>query len=58
MNRPLFCPACGAPLPEGPHGAQEFGRREPGELEDETGYDCHCDTCKWSGDILPDEEVT
>ena len=55
MNRPLFCPACGVRLAEGPHGAQEFEQRVDFARDSDIGFDCHCDTCKWSGDIYPDE---
>ena len=49
--RPRFCPNCAAPLSEEPHGAQEF---TPGARPDRNGWDCFCDACHWSGDILPD----
>ena len=52
MSEPKFCPNCGAPLPEGPHGRQPFGA-EAGD----GGWDCFCDICKWSGDIMPDDEA-
>ena len=50
--RPNFCPNCAAPLPEGSHGAQGFSHIEL--MEDAEGWDCFCDACYWSGDILPD----
>lgn len=53
--RPKFCPNCAAALPEGSHGAQDFTCYSS---EGESGgcWDCYCDACKWSGDILPDDE--
>ena len=53
MSRPIFCPNCGAKLPEGAHGAQPFVGTG---LVGEDGWDCFCDACRWSGDILPDDE--
>lgn len=50
--RPKYCPNCAALLPEGPHGAQEFGSEGSVNIE---GWDCYCPACEWSGDILPDE---
>lgn len=55
MSRPNYCPNCAAPLPPGSHGAQGFSKTEAGESEG--GWDCYCDACKWSGDIMPDDET-
>ena len=68
MSEPKFCPNCGAPLPEGPRGRQPFfspddpsSRPPPPGTGDrwkgDGGWDCSCDACKWSGDILPDDEA-
>mgnify|MGYP001618310517 CR=1 FL=1 len=54
MARPGFCPNCGKLLPLGPHGAQPFSADEAG-IEGR-GWDCYCKSCKWSGDIMPDNE--
>lgn len=56
MSRPLFCPNCGASLPEGPHGAQPFHLADEDGSCDCGGWDCFCDNCQWSGDIMPDDE--
>ena len=49
--RPLFCPNCATLLPDGSHAPQEFGTTDGSE---ETGWDCFCNACHWSGDIMPD----
>ena len=54
MSRPNFCPHCGHKLPDGAHGAQGFTQGRTGD----GGWDCYCDICGWSGDILPDEEAS
>ena len=56
MTHPMYCPNCGVLLPAGGQGAQPFTRTEKGEGTIEKGWDCYCATCKWSGDIYPDEE--
>ena len=53
MSRPVFCPNCGKKLPDGPHGAQGVTNTVSGR----GGWDCYCETCKWSGDIMPDSEA-
>ena len=55
MPRPSFCPNCGKPLPAGPQGAQPFSEDVTG-IEGR-GWDCYCDACTWSGDIMPDNEA-
>lgn len=50
MSKPLFCPNCRAALPDGPKGAQPFTSGADG------AWDCYCGGCKWSGDIMPDDE--
>jgi len=53
MARPNFCPNCGQPVPDDRNSAQGFSLGETGE----TGWDCYCAYCHWSGDILPDDEI-
>ena len=48
---PKWCPNCATRLPEGAHGAQGFSDTEE---SDATGWDCFCEACYWSGDIIPD----
>jgi hypothetical protein len=49
MRRPSYCPSCGSPLP-GDEASKTL-------VEIEGGYDCYCPCCRWSGDIMPDEEL-
>ena len=50
--RPKFCPNCAAPLPTVSHNTQPWGcDAESYSIE---GWDCFCDACGWSGDIVPD----
>ena len=51
MTRPRYCPNCGVPLSQDPNAAVPFRTRLEG-----SGWDCYCDACKWSGDIMPDDE--
>lgn len=55
MTRPNYCPRCGEPLPDGPHGAQPF--KVSMDAGADGGWDCYCEVCKWSGDIMPDDEI-
>ena len=53
--RPLFCPNCATPLLLGVHGAQPWSAAPgPYSEESEEGWDCFCNACYWSGDIMPD----
>ena len=54
MSRPKFCPNCSTAVDENynyavPFSADSYGRER-------RGWDCYCDGCQWSGDILPDLE--
>lgn len=51
MSKPKHCPNCGAAHVS----AVAFERTYP-NVRGETGYDCYCAQCEWSGDIMPDDE--
>ena len=55
MSEPKFCPNCGWALPDGPRGRQPFSITKAGVTSG--GWDCYCDACSWSGDIMPDDEA-
>ncbi len=52
MSRPAYCPGCGSTLPGDERTAVPISDPESGD----GGYDCYCEACGWSGDILPDDE--
>lgn len=54
---PHYCPNCGKPLSSIQSYWDDSSRPSTPENPFRgIGYDCYCDDCHWSGDIIPDKD--
>ena len=58
VPRPIYCPNCTTELAPDDGGASPFtiiNAPVAQYLPHTDGFECFCDACHWSGDILPDD---
>ena len=58
LHPPNFCPSCGGKLRDDkqPFWADSARMEQPDDPFRGIGYDCYCENCGWSGDIVPDAD--
>lgn len=56
MTAPKFCPNCGHKLVQKSRQIVPIVLLSGSGHPETRGYDTYCGWCKWSGDILPDDE--